>query len=127
MVHVWIDTKIDEQFLATLQTDIDMNEFKNNNHMQIVAIDIRFYGSLIQFTSTIPRSQISISRNFAEYNKFIGIETALISLDGGVWNITENEFYYNGYLTEKFNSGHPASVVDLEGNTVNIPFSEYGY
>ena len=46
-----------------LTTELDANSFKNNKHMQIEVIDMKFQGSLVQFTSSLTLSHIVIRKN----------------------------------------------------------------
>ena len=62
--------------------------------------DFSYPASLVEFRSSVIQSTFAFSENTVEYNSFVGANSALISISGGVFSITDNTFRYNGYLSE---------------------------
>ena len=67
--------------------------------------------------SKIPLVYLKIEENYVEYNFFLGGNTNLIKIDGGIMKIKNNILQYNGYLSRSRVENHPDSV-DLEEGQV---------
>ena len=47
LVYISYESDMFDEYIPELTTEIEENEFRNNKHMQIVVIDLKFTGSLI--------------------------------------------------------------------------------
>ena len=101
------------------------NEFYRNLHLQIKVINRSFYGTLIEYASTVPTSLINIRRNTFKQNFHIGEDLSLVDISGGVMNITDNVMKENGYVSLKYIEGNPLSV-QLNA-TESFPYSSFSY
>ena len=103
------------------------NEFKNNKHIQIEVIELKFKGSLIQFSNNLPLCHIDIKSNSIQRNVFFGDGSGLISIDNGIMKIEDNYSINNGYISLENVYEHPGSVEYAEGELQLFPYSQYIY
>ena len=68
---------------------------------------------------------LSIIGNVVQYNSFVGQNTALFYLNGGTAHIFDNNFSYNGFLTEASYAGNPNSLFLLSDNLTPLPYAQY--
>ena len=88
------------------------NTFADNKSVQneIIPASGKYWGSLIIFDSDIGRVTFIFRENLVSENQFIGTQTSLIYLTGGIFEIGENEIKNNGYVSEQVMTNNPASV-----------------
>lgn len=108
-----------------LKTKFESNIFEDNRHVQSILVPYTYRGSLIEFVSPIADVVFHFTSNIVRYNKFIGIETSLIAVDGGIIYIASNTLKYNGYVSSKSYKGFPASVEVIQGQL--WPYEQYIY
>ena len=66
-----------------------------------------------------------MNNNTVEYNSFIGSNSALILIDGGIMKLEKNHLRYNGYISTETLSGHPQD--DSLKDVLNFPYGPYIY
>jgi len=105
--------KYETKDFSTYETQFKQNQFRNNRHIQAVAMSSPYRGSLILSESDLPLSRFSFEQNIVENNAFIGLATRLIEIDGGIIQIERNTIRNNGYLSKKKYENHPDSTLSL--------------
>lgn len=76
----------------------------------VLVSDASYRASLIDFESKIPTSTFVFSQNHVEHNYFLGADSSLIAISGGVFDVDENVFMHNGYASFIELQKHPDSV-----------------
>ena len=72
------------------------NHFAHNRNYQVIALkNLEYYGSLIELNCQIEYFKLEFSYNLVQYNQFIGQESALFYINGGLIDIIKNNFSFN--------------------------------
>ena len=58
-----------------------------------------YSSSILEYTCDIQNATIAINMNEVTRNQFIGLQTTLIHINGGIAQVADNNFSYNGMLT----------------------------
>ena len=74
------------------------NIFEKNSHQQVEFTSRKYSGSLVEVESGLAEAKFIFEKNVVKYNSFIGKGSALISIDGPLMEIRDNEFSYNGQV-----------------------------
>lgn len=85
--------------MGIVKTEFTENLFSDNLHTQVLTYSSRqFHASLIEFDSSVVNALFAMEGNSVLRNSFIGENTALVYINGGVAHVRRNEFKYNGQL-----------------------------
>ena len=109
LIYISYTSNLKKEDVVRETTEIDSNTFRKNQHMQVEHLDFTFKASLIQFKSSI-NAKLEIRGNLIEQNSFIGSQSALVSIEGGVMTIEDNVLRNNGYISDEDETNHPDSV-----------------
>ena len=109
LIYISYTSNLKKEDVVRETTEIDSNTFRKNQHMQVEHLDVTFKASLIQFKSLI-NAKLEIRGNLIEQNSFIGSQSALVSIEGGVMTIEDNVLRNNGYISDEDETNHPDSV-----------------
>ena len=88
---------------GTYKLYIGSNLFDNNRNYQVVTFSsLAYQGSLFQLDCQLEFFQLILSYNLVQNNFFIGDQSSLFYINGGLVRIFENNFQYNGMTSEEF-------------------------
>ena len=96
-----IESSLD-QFQYPIYTEISNNLITDNLNIQVVTYEaLKYKSSLLEFTCDIQNATLAMNNNEVTRNQFIGEDTTFFYIDGGVVLVADNNFSYNGMLTNK--------------------------
>ena len=86
--------------------------------------DIPYYGSLLQFDCQIQLVELEFGYNLVQYNQFIGEYSSLFYINGGLIEIEDNTFSYNGMTSSIIRQNHPKSL-NRASDSSYFPYEQY--
>ena len=82
----------------------------DNQNYQIVTVpEASYKGSLLEWDCLFDKAVFGLYNNLVTENTFIGKLGALFYINGGLAEVTDNMFSYNGRITNSVESNNPSA------------------
>ena len=125
--NVFAEQFIDNYTDSSLATRIVNNTFYDNENYQLETFkSAKYKGSLLIFNCDITKATLEFSENDVQDMAFIGDDSVLIHINGGITEFNNNLFRYIGHFSSESIS-NSLDEVPVSHSKVYMPYEDYSF